>query len=132
MSWYFFGEKTRSVLDVWSAEHVLSGVSCGQALRKLPIKQALLCLGLIAFAWESVEHYLEEGLAGRAVEYWFHGVEFWANRLIADPLMMLIGYWVARKWSVLAWPARAMSLAWLVLNIFVFPHSMYIHEWLGR
>ena len=82
----------------------------------------------LAYAWETFEHYLEVGLAGTAVEYWFQGVEFWPNRLIFDPLMLIIGYLIAKRYPKLVWPARVLSLAWLLIHIFIFPHSMYLHE----
>ena len=82
----------------------------------------------LAYLWETLEHYLEEGLAGAAVEYWFQGVEFWPNRFVSDPLMLVLGYWIAvRRPHLVVW-ARVASVAWLVVHIFVFPHSMYLHE----
>ena len=78
--------------------------------------------------WESIEHYLEAGLAGYTVEYWFQGVEFWPNRLLADPLMLIIGYMIAKRYPGFVNPARVLSLLWLFVHLFVFPHSMYLHE----
>ena len=31
---------------------------------------------LIAYIWETAEHYLETGLAGESVQYWFQGWSF--------------------------------------------------------
>ena len=87
----------------------------------------VLCLG---FAWETLEHYLETGLAGPAVQYWFQGVEFWPNRLIADPLMLVLGYVIAKRHPRLVLPARIASLTWLLVHIFVFPHSMVLQRFL--
>ena len=81
----------------------------------------------LAYAWETLEHYLETGLAGSAVEFWFQGVEFWPNRLITDPLMLLLGYLIAKKYPRFVIPARIASVAWLFIHIFIFPHSMYLH-----
>jgi hypothetical protein len=80
----------------------------------------------LAFLWEAVEHYLEAGLLGGRVEYWFQGVEFWANRIIADPLVLVLGYLFAKKYPITVWPARVLSLVWLFVHIFVFSHSMYL------
>jgi len=87
----------------------------------------VLCLG---YAWEALEHYLETGLAGNGVEYWFQGVELWTNRLIADPLMLVVGYVIAKKYPRFIIPARILSLLWLLIHIFVFPHSMYLQQFI--
>lgn len=143
-----FGLKTHAIFDVWSIEHLLSGVSIGSAVKKSNQREIarivndeghthhswhfdLLGVLFLAYAWETLEHYLEVGLAGFVVEFWFQGVEFWANRLIADPLMMVVGYLVAKHYPILVWPARILSITWLIVHIFVFPHSMYLHELLG-
>ena len=140
-----WGMKTVAMMDVWTIEHVLSGLSVGHAVRKNNFYVFKKKLGLdrdrvttrhfdfvgvlfLAYAWETLEHYLEVGLAGRAVAYWFQGVEFWPNRLVFDPLMLVLGYLIAKKYPRLVIPARFLSLAWLIVHIFVFPHSMYLHE----
>jgi hypothetical protein len=81
-----------------------------------------------AFLWEALEHYLEVGLLGHDVSHWFQGVEYWANRLIADPLLMLIGYYIVQHYTSIARPARVFSAIWLFFHFFIFPHSMYLHE----
>ena len=134
------------MFDVWSFEHVLSGISVGHVVRKNNHKQFAKILGkdhsyhswhfnlvgilFVAYAWESLEHYLETGLAGHAVEYWFQGVECWPNRLVADPAMLVLGYVIAKKYPSLVIPARICSLTWLAVHIFVFPHSMYLQRFL--
>lgn len=134
MTWGLFGPKTCSVFDVWTIEHVLSGCSIGYLLRQTisDKSQQLLALGIIAFAWETLEHYLEEGVVGQVVALWFHGVEFWANRLVADPVAMLVGWTLAGAFPRLVAPARVLSLVWLTLHIFAFPHSMYLQEFIAR
>jgi len=142
---WLWGLKTVAVFDVWTYEHILSGLSVGNLVKNSNKKHLkkhypnlkvniftkyrfdivlLLCIG---FLWEAVEYYLEQGLAGKAVEFWFQGVEFWPNRLIADPLMLVIGYIFIQRFPKLVWPARCLSLTWLIVHIFVFPHSMYLH-----
>ncbi len=139
----FWGDKTSALFDLWSIEHVLSGISVGyvvrwhhrrtfdrllgraHAIESWRINLAgVLCLG---FAWECIEHYLETGLAGAAVEYWFHGVEMWANRLIADPLLLVAGYAIAKRYPIAVLPGKIASCAWLLLHLFL-PHSMYLQE----
>ena len=88
----------------------------------------LIFVLLAAYAWETVEHYLEIGLMGDVVVYWFQGVEFWANRIISDPLITVVGYYIAIGNPQLVTPARIVSLIWIVVHIFIFPHSMYLQE----
>jgi len=140
-----WGWKTVAIFDVWTFEHLLSGLSIGALVAKQNTKVFqeqlksssqlitskyfdLVGVLLLAFAWETLEHYLETGLAGKQVQYWFQGVEFWANRLIADPLMLVAGYYIVKQRPKLVWPARVLSLIWLIVHVFVFEHSMYLHE----
>lgn len=144
---FIWGAKTHAIFDVWSMEHMLSGLSVGHSIRCLnermfrcdpkifrqsPITQyfdivVVLCL---AYWWETIEHYLETGMMGQRVEDWFQGVEYWPNRIIVDPLLMLMGYLVIREKPGLVAPARLASLMWLAVHITVFPHSMYLHNFL--
>lgn len=151
---WLWGVKTVAIFDVWSFEHILSGLSVGDTVKrhtrkhlnnifkdlgakkdskhhhkhKSIIRLDLIGVLFLAYIWEAIEHYLESGVAGNTVAYWFQGVEFWPNRLISDPLMLVLGYYIAKKYPVLVWPARGLSLIWLLVHIFVFPHSMYLHQ----
>jgi hypothetical protein len=142
---FIWGVKTAALMDVWTIEHLLSGLSVGHAVkdsnykifkRKLGLeKQDILTkhfdiMGVLflAYLWETIEHYLETGVAGEVVQYWFQGVEFWPNRIIFDPLMLVLGYLIAKKYPKLVNPARVCSLVWLLVHVFYFPHSMYLHE----
>ncbi|PLX28341.1 hypothetical protein C0581_02675 [Candidatus Parcubacteria bacterium] len=157
-----WGLKTIAIFDVWTFEHLLSGLSVGSAVHKKNHKEmrkffrtigtvirtgeyrklkkllkrekhhslhfdimGVLCL---AFAWETIEHYLEQGLLGERVMYWFQGTEFWANRIISDPLMLVLGYLIAKRYPRLVVPARILSFVWLIFHIFIDPHSMWLHE----
>ncbi|RAP37735.1 hypothetical protein DID80_03740 [Candidatus Marinamargulisbacteria bacterium SCGC AAA071-K20] len=140
-----WGLKTTSLMDVWSIDHVLSGMSVGYIAytfnRSLQHKYSLkvenetfftiidiVLVLLLAFMWETFEHYLEIGLMGSTVEYWFQGVEYWANRFIFDPLMLVVGYFYIRSHGSQINVFRVLSVLWLVVHIFIFPHSMYLHE----
>jgi hypothetical protein len=139
-----WGLKTQAIFDVWSIEHVLSGISIGRFIRVRNDHEMEKILGKknnviskwfdvtgvlwIAFMWEAVEHYLETGLLGFKVEYWFQGVEFWGNRLLADPLLLLFGYWIAKRYPKYVLPARILSAIWLLVHIFLFPDSMYLQR----
>ena len=142
------GAKTQAFFDVWSIEHVFSGISVGHAVRKsnssvfknkagLEAHQVrtkyfdVVAVLFLAYLWETIEHYLETGLLGARVEYWFQGVEFWGNRIIADPLLIVVGYLIAKKYPQLVIPARCLSVAWLFMHVFIFPHSMYLSVLLG-
>ena len=82
---WLWGLKTVALFDVWSVEHIFSGVSVGSAVRH--VNHA--CIGellnssrhgaqslyfditgvlFFAFSWEALEHYLEAGLIGLGVE----------------------------------------------------------------
>jgi hypothetical protein len=136
---HFFGLKTQSWFDVWSIEHFISGILIGSLLallwpktRQPPVANNtvpfFLALLTISFIWESVEFYLEAGYSGSAgVTHWFQGVEFWGNRVITDPLMVVAGAWCFLKSRKLVFPARIFSTFWLVSHVLVFPHSMYLH-----
>ncbi|MBT7902517.1 hypothetical protein HN587_01545 [Candidatus Woesearchaeota archaeon] len=165
-----WGLKTLAIFDVWTIEHILSGISIGTLVKNhnnkhinrilkffhinlnskkkkevdeqsfvYKIKEfwknehnSIFRLDLIgvlflAYIWESLEHYLETGLAGGVVEYWFQGVEAWPNRLISDPLMLVLGYLIAKRLPKFVVWARLASLLWLIIHVFVYPHSMYLH-----
>lgn len=140
-----WGLKTTSSMDVWTIEHLLSGISVGyfvkinneKILKKFPelkipdvFMEYLDIVGVLFFAyfWETTEHYLETGIAGQRVMDWFQGVEYWQNRIIFDPLMLILGYSIAIKFPKLVNPARVCSVIWIAVHIFIFPHSMYLHE----
>jgi hypothetical protein len=143
----FFGDKTISLFDVWSLEHFICGVgigsfclylskftlpnntSNGSASVALPIRYYLPMLFAISYFWEAIEFYAEAGYTNiDAVTYWFQGVEYWANRIITDPLMMIAGGILGIKKGYLAIWARVFSVIWLYFHIMVFPHSMYLQN----
>ena len=140
-----WGFKTIAIFDVWTFEHLLSGISIGALAaaynnkifkNKVDISSRdiktryfdLILVLLAAYSWETVEHYLEVGLLGDVVAYWFQGVEFWPNRILSDPLITVVGYYIAKGNPKLVIPARIMSLIWLLVHVLIFPHSMYLHE----
>lgn len=136
-----WGLKTEAAFDVWSIEHLVMGVSVGwfsmyltskivgdeKISDKLKLRISFIITLLVAYMWETLEHYLEVGLAGHAVEYWLQGVEHWSNRLIFDNLMVMSGWWVYQQQNKMVWFARVFSVIWLFVHIVIFPHSMYLH-----
>lgn len=130
-----WGWKTISLFDVWSLEHFIGGITLGSIIFSLQKKKgdknsfkALLIVAAIAYIWEYIEFHLEIGDSGiQAVTYWFQGVEFWANRLITDPFLVLMGAYVSNKKTATNKPARIFSSIWLGIHIFIFPHCMVLH-----
>lgn len=137
-----WGIKTEATFDVWSIEHIIMGISVAwlaqiivnkivgqeQVSETLKKRISFFITLMIAYMWETLEHYLETGLAGQAVEYWLQGVEHWSNRLISDNLMVLSGWYIYQQQNKMLAFARVFSAIWLIVHIFVFPHSMYLHE----
>jgi hypothetical protein len=141
-----WGCKTEAMFDLWSIEHFINGIalagSAAFVTRKIlkntecsPKVQKIfsfLVLLTAALLWECVEHYLESGILtgaiGDRVTHWFQGVEHWTNRLIGDTLTVMLGWYVYNWKKNLAIPAKIVSLVWLIVHIFVFPDSMYLHR----
>ncbi len=137
-----FGHKTVSWFDVWSIEHFVAGITLGTIVvafqRCFGDKNALssradafyflLLILMCAYFWETLEHYIEiDAFGWPKIAAWFHGVEYFPNRMITDPIMLVLGAFLVRKWQIFCWPARIFSVAWLVVHIFIFPHSMWLH-----
>lgn len=136
-----WGIKTEAAFDVWSIEHLVTGISlCAlsnfivhymfkeEINEKNRIKILFLIVIIFSLFWENLEHYIEAGLWGTNVKYWFQGVEHWSNRLIFDNLMVIFGAYIYIKKNKLLWFARIFSVLWLFFHIFIFPHSMYLHS----
>jgi hypothetical protein len=140
-----WGFKTEAAFDLWSLEHLANGIAMAfsaQVITKKLFKSpelspaqrntiSFILVLVISLFWENVEHYLEAGilpgLIGERITYWFQGVEHWTNRLIADNIMILLGWFIYTKQNKLFWAARIFSTVWMLVHIFVFPHSMYLH-----
>lgn len=124
----FVGHKGAALLDLWSVCHLLFGVALGGLpLWRAPTRGLLgasVLVLLLALSWEAVEYALEAGAAGEAIGFWLQGHEHWLNRLISDPLLVLLGFHLAQWRPDLVWPARAGLLLWAVVFGFVLPHSM--------
>jgi len=136
-----WGDKTVAMFDVWSFEHILAGVAftgfvclvlrlLKKSDRRFNDINTISPILMLSFFWEIIEHYMEEGLCGAKVEYWFHGVEHWSNRIIGDSIAVIIGAYLYFKWPKILWPLKALSIAWLTVHILWFPHSMYLQQFL--
>ena len=96
---------------------------------KLPYYKKIVASFIVlflAYAWETLEHYLEVWLWWARLEYWFQWVEFWANRLIFDPLLVWLWFITVCKYPKIALPARIFNVLWLSIHLFYFPNSMYL------
>jgi hypothetical protein len=136
-----WGFKTEATFDVWSIEHLMMGISLASfsfmLIKKwnkkeeipapLQLKISFLLVLVMALFWEALEHYIELGLLGSKIGYWFQGVEHWSNRLISDNLMVMSGWLIYTKKNKIVWFARIFSFIWLFFHIIIFPHSMYLH-----
>lgn len=99
----------------------------------LPTSIFVVYVMLLAFMWEPVEFYLEAGYTHiDRITNWFQGVEFWGNRLITDPGLTVAGALLQRKYKINVWYARAFTLLWMIVNICVFPNSMWLQTWLQQ
>jgi hypothetical protein len=140
-----FGPKTHAWLDVWSLEHFVSGMAistfCVLLADKVFLKGVqeippvaekrvyIITILLVEYMWEVSEFYMEAGYTHvQAITDWFHGVEFWGNRVLSDPLITLSGGFLALHRARLVWPARIFSLTFLGVHVFVFPHCMYLQD----
>ncbi len=96
---------------------------------RMPINVYVLSTLLVAYAWETLEHYLEAD-SWPVVMYWMQGVEFWGNRMMADPAAVLLGALVYWRWGTPtnAWVTRAFIVSWLFVNIFILSDCMAIQR----
>ena len=128
-----FGDKQISMLDLWSFQHLMSGVLIGATLRwlapdfsasKLRFISAVM---LLSYGWEALELQLELGTFGHCISEWKVGFEHWSNRLVGDPLLGIIGALIARRYRQ-AWKFVLIPAAfWLAINV-LSPTSMEIQK----
>ncbi|MBU1558077.1 hypothetical protein KKC45_03890 [Patescibacteria group bacterium] len=114
----FFGDGEIALFDLWSIQHFLAGVLIGSLLlspKNEPTKKwqrIIPFILFIALTWEAVEIYLETGVV---FENW-KNFEHWTNRIITDPLMILlggaVGYLIKESWRIAVIPA----IMWLVIK----------------
>ncbi|MBT4315335.1 MAG: UbiA family prenyltransferase [Candidatus Magasanikbacteria bacterium] len=130
-----YGAREVAMLDLWSIEHFLLGVVMYPLLRKVfpnsNIKKLLLVIFAIAYSWELAEFLMESGVFGIAISDWKRGFEHWSNRLIADPLLVLLGGFISTKkqnlwkWLLVPWAV------WGLAN-YLASNSMFIQEYILR
>jgi uncharacterized membrane protein YvlD (DUF360 family) len=121
----FFGDKQVAMFDFWSLQHAMSGILLGWLVGRL--RWGLFHVLIAAYLWEMLEWWLESGGLGAGVASWKAGHEHWANRLIADPVLVLLGarvYFYAPK---IVWPAAVAAGGWFIANI-ISPDCMTVQK----
>ncbi|MDP2586352.1 MAG: hypothetical protein Q8P32_01070 [Candidatus Komeilibacteria bacterium] len=130
-----WGDQTEAIFDLWSFQHILSGILISLiASALLPSRisrgKFLLVILLVALSWEAVELALEIGFFGQTALQWKHGYEHWGNRMIGDPAMVMLGSVIAPKLKSFWRWILVLAAIWLFGNIAA-PNSMVIQNWLG-
>ena len=133
LAWFaahLWGTKTTAIFDLWSIQHVASGIAISSAVvdgfgsrirnvlfpgRTYLFRYAdLLGVLCLAYLWEAVEYALESGQFGSGAAHWYRGIEFWPNRFIADALLLVLGYIIARRYPRAIAPAFIFATVWIV------------------
>lgn len=128
-----FGERSNAIFDLWSLQHCMSGVILGALITtiKPSLKKRRIVffayILTVAYLWELLELTMELGWFGHSIASWKGGFEHWGNRLMGDPVMVLIGGFISLKltkvWRWISIPA----ILWAIVNVAA-PHSMYIQR----
>ncbi|MFA5130630.1 MAG: hypothetical protein WC477_07025 [Patescibacteria group bacterium] len=128
---YLMGDRSVAVFDLWSLQHFCAGILLASiAIRIASLglwREKLGMILLFEICWEALELSMESGYFGQTIAQWKGGFEHWSNRLIGDPLMVIIGALVAKKfssaWKIIFIPATL----WLLLNI-SYSSSMHVQH----
>src|SRR3989344_1431151 len=98
-----FGHKGRALFDLWSLQHLVGGAVVGWILLRLENKGTaqtgtfVIMALLVAYTWEFIELFAEEGVYGSMVASWFQ-LEFWVSRLLVDPALVVVGAIMYRQY----------------------------------
>lgn len=119
-----WGEKTTSIFDIWSIQHVLSGIVLGYfVLKLLKVEYSFWTYTyyILAFSilWESLELFFEVTSFKIGILHWNQGVEYWANRLITDPLLVLTGGFLYKNNNKILPISAALVVLFLLVNLFI-------------
>jgi hypothetical protein len=128
-----FGDKREAIFDLWSLQHFCSGILIGSLLAcvidasKTAWRKFALIVLVLALSWEATELAMESGLFGQAIMNWKNGYEHWTNRFVGDPLLVILGGLLTRRYkSAWKWALVPASM-WLIVNI-ASPNSMSIQR----
>ncbi len=129
-----FGRTDEAALDLWSGQHLMNGVLFA-ALYALLLRRGekptpsefcwfvLLC----STVWELIESGTDLGWGGERVANWMTGVEHWSNRLVADPLIVVLGSNIYQRVPRIIYPVVLGTIVWLCANLLA-PDCMYLQE----
>ena len=140
LSWplQLFGSKTDAPLDFWVIQHVVNGVVFARihrffqenlAKKRWQRSDCFWTVLVLAYIWEAFEVGAENGVWGIPIASWFYGVEHWANRIIADPLLVGAGALIFILYPKSFKPAFAIAAFWLLINL-IMPDSMLIQNYI--
>jgi len=128
------GDKKNALFDLWSINHFLSGVVFSTALYKYlearnynTFKYYVVFLACAASGWEILELTIEHLSQGATLFIWLNGNEHWANRLIGDYVMFVLGGLLGFKMKS-AWKFSIILLLLLLAANALLPSSMYLQE----
>ena len=121
----FFGDKQVATFDLWSFQHLWSGIIITFIFKKR--HNPLLITMTLTYLWEALEWWMESGGLGVVVASWKAGHEHWTNRLIGDPGMMAIGLTLYRQQPKVIYPTICLSIVWLIVNI-IAPNCMSVQQ----
>ncbi len=128
LTWpHLVGHKTSSFFDLWSIQHFLSGSVLGMMLTSKNRPVYVWRLLAIALTWECFEWSCEAGVFGQPIAHWLCGEEHWSNRLIADPLLYLVGAHFGVRRPELRRLVSFLIIVWFTANLLE-PTSMDIQE----
>lgn len=115
ISWpVLFGDKQVAMFDLWSLQHFLTGILIGWFAVRHP-SPVVATIGL-AYAWEALEWFMEDGGMGARIASWKAGNEHWANRCIGDPAMVSLGAMLSMRQPRVLWAALPCAVGWLAVN----------------
>lgn len=127
------GDRTEAVFDLWSFQHLCSGILIGsflvygRFLHQCKWRRFALVMLLCSLLWEAAELSMEAGAFGEAVMLWKRGFEHWGNRFVGDPLMVVSGGLAARHYAS-AWKFVLLPAGlWFAINV-ACPSSMSVQE----
>lgn len=110
------GHKSNSIFDLWTLQHILSGIGMSGiviSIKGNSEEGSLLSCCVIILLWEIIETYIEVGLIFPSLQMWFDGVEHITNRMLGDSLALVIGFIIAKKFPSVCWHARILSIVFL-------------------
>lgn len=132
---YLFGKNAEAMLDLWTLQHFSVGILVVYFFRQMAKRRLgkqwelnFVYVSLAgAYVFEALELWLEIGGAGEKIATWLHSLEHWSNRLVADPMALLFGMLVSRRYPRSRLIAFGFIVIWIVTQG-LSPHCMYIND----